>query len=156
MKRAILPLLFTLISPPLAAQQAGQANVGPDSLGIQGYDPVSYFNASGPLKGNPAIRAVHEGIVYQFASRENAAAFEARPAQYVPAWGGWCGHAMALRGEKVVINPTCYKIIDGRNVLFYKTVWANALSNWEKELARTPEPQLMGQGDRFWANLLTP
>ena len=80
----------------------------------------------------------------------NKNTFIANPNKYEPAWGGWCGHAMAMRGEKVEINPLCYKIVNGRNVLFFKSIWANALTNWEKEIKSTPENDLMKKGDQFW------
>lgn len=122
-------------------------------IAIDGYDPVSYF-MDGPKKGNAKFAYDLDGVVYHFVNADNLAEFKSNPARYEPAWGGWCGHAMALRGEKVEINPECYKIIDGRNVLFFRTFYANALTNWEKELAKTPESQLMKMGDNFWSNTL--
>ncbi len=125
-------------------------NLEENNLAIQGYDPVSYFNNAKPLKGKKELQLKHRGVIYQFANAANLELFRTQPEQYEPVWGGWCGHAMAKRGEKVAINPTCFKIIDGRNVLFYKTIWANALYNWNKELKTTPEGQLMEKGDAFW------
>jgi hypothetical protein len=93
-------------------------------------------------------------VIYWFANAENLTEFKTNPAQYEPAWGGWCGHAMAVRGEKVEINPVCYKIVNGRNVLFFKTFYANALTNWEKEIKTTPENTLMTKGDGFWGATL--
>lgn len=124
-----------------------------DRLAIDGYDPVSYFRG-GPKKGNTNLAYDYNGVVYRFANAQNLADFKASPDQYEPAWGGWCGHAMAVRGEKVEINPECYKIINGRNVLFFRTFYANALTNWEKEIKKTPENTLMKQGDDFWAKII--
>lgn len=122
-------------------------------VAIDGYDPVSYFNG-GPKKGNAKLAYDYNGVVYHFANANNLAVFKASPDKYEPVWGGWCGHAMALRGEKVEINPECYKIVNGRNVLFFKTFYANALTNWEKEIKKTPENTLMKQGDDFWKKTL--
>ncbi|MBK8195580.1 MAG: YHS domain protein [Lewinellaceae bacterium] len=124
-----------------------------DGLAIDGYDPVSYFK-SGPKKGKATFSYNYDGIVYHFANAENLTEFKGNPGKYEPVWGGWCGHAMAVRGEKVEINPECYKIVDGRNVLFFKTFYANALTNWEKEIKKTPEKTLMKQGDDFWTKTL--
>ncbi len=124
-----------------------------DRLAIDGYDPVSYFKG-GPKKGKPEIAYDYDGVIYRFASAANLTEFKSNPGKYEPVWGGWCGHAMALRGEKVEINPECYKIVNGRNVLFFKTFYANALTNWEKELKTTPENTLMKKGDDFWAKIL--
>jgi YHS domain-containing protein len=122
-------------------------------LAMDGYDPVSYFKG-GPKKGTPSRAYDYDGVIYQFANAENLAEFKTNPAKYEPVWGGWCGHAMALRGEKVEINPECYKIVNGRNVLFFKTFYANALTNWEKEIKTTPENTLMAKGDDFWGKTL--
>ncbi|MCB0543837.1 MAG: hypothetical protein KDC70_09970 [Saprospiraceae bacterium] len=124
-----------------------------DHVAIDGYDPVSYFKG-GPKKGKSEFSYEYEGVIYRFSNADNMRLFKDSPGHYEPAWGGWCGHAMAVRGEKVEINPECYKIINGRNVLFFKTFYANALSNWEKEIKKTPENTLMEQGDRFWTKTL--
>lgn len=124
-----------------------------DGVAIDGYDPVSYFK-DGPKKGSSAQSYTYDGVIYHFASAENLTEFKTNPTKYEPVWGGWCGHAMAVRGEKVEINPECYKIVNGRNVLFFKTFYANALSNWEKEIKKTPENTLMQQGDNFWTKTL--
>ncbi len=142
----------------LAAQNDNPArqkhfNLDRKHLAIQGYDAVSYFNAKAPQKGKSEFRLVHNGVVYYFRNAANLKTFQANPGKYEPAWGGWCGHAMALRGEKVAINPLAYKIIDGRNVLFYKNLLGDALANWEKEIRTTPEGRLMEQGDQFWRSV---
>lgn len=122
-------------------------------VAIDGYDPVSYFKG-GPKKGSASRAYDYDGVIYHFASAENLAEFKTNPAKYEPVWGGWCGHAMAARGEKVEINPECYKIVNGRNVLFFKTFYANALTNWEKEIKTTPENTLMAKGDDFWGKTI--
>ncbi len=94
-------------------------------VAIDGYDPVSYFKG-GPKKGNAQMAYDYNGVIYHFANAQNLTEFKTNPDKYEPVWGGWCGHAMALRGEKVEINPECYKIVDGRNVLFFKTFYASA------------------------------
>lgn len=124
-----------------------------DHIAIDGYDPVSYFKG-GPKKGNSGQAYEYNGVVYHFAHAANLAEFKTNPAKYEPVWGGWCGHAMAVRGEKVDINPEFYKIVNGRNVLFFKSFYANALTNWEKEIKKTPENTLMIKGDDFWAKIL--
>jgi len=34
--------------------------------------------------------------------------------------------------------------------LFFRSFYANALTNWEKEIKKTPENTLMQKGDDFW------
>jgi YHS domain-containing protein len=151
----ILWSLFSLVGiPGEATQRQRHFRLTSAQVALDGYDPVSYFQ-SGPLKGKSGISYELQGIQYFFATEANKNTFMADPSKYEPAWGGWCGHAMALRGEKVEINPLCFKIIQGRNVLFYKTFWANALTNWEKEIKTTPENTLMKKGDDFWNSIVT-
>lgn len=158
--RFILITIVLLYTWPLQAQSEENRlehyNLKDDRLAIQGYDPVSYFNNAKPLKGKADLRYEYRGVIYRFATAENLETFRAKPDQYEPAWGGWCGQAMAENGAKVAINPKCYKIIDGRNVLFYKTIWANALKKWNKTTGTAPEEKLMKQGDEYWENTIDP
>ncbi len=161
----IFIILFTSLTSLIAKSSSGvkptddpslrikHFRLSPLHLALDGYDPVSYFQ-SGPVKGKSSITYDYKGIRYHFANDVNKNEFITKPDLYEPAWGGWCGHAMAVRGEKVEINPLCYKIINNRNVLFYKTFWANALTNWENEIKKTPENELMKKGDQFWSGIL--
>lgn len=157
MNLIIIHLLWNLISlsinPGEPIQRQKHFRLTSAHVALDGYDPVSYFQ-SGPVKGKQNINYDQEGVKYLFVNEANKNKFIAEPSKYEPAWGGWCGHAMAVKGEKVEINPLCYKIIQGRNVLFYKTFWANALTNWEKEIKTTPENTLMKKGDDFWNSIV--
>ncbi|MFM9950391.1 MAG: YHS domain-containing (seleno)protein [Saprospiraceae bacterium] len=136
--------------PTSREQRIKHFRLDKNHVAIGGYDPVSYFKSSGPKKGKAGLAYDFDGVIYWFANAKNLNEFKTNPVQFEPVWGGWCGHAMAVRGEKVEINPVCYKIVNGRNVLFYKTFYANALTNWEKEIKKTPEQDLMVKGDDFW------
>ncbi|MFN0215240.1 MAG: YHS domain-containing (seleno)protein [Saprospiraceae bacterium] len=169
----VMTTQYTAIAPPSTPEnrnvdsilsQSGQSNrdqrikhfrLDKNRVAMDGYDPVSYFKSTGPQKGNTTLAYDFDGVIYWFANAANLAEFKTNPAVFEPVWGGWCGHAMALRGEKVEINPVCYKIVNGRNVLFFKTFYANALTNWEKELKKTPEQTLMTKGDDFWGKLFS-
>jgi len=145
----------TTVNEQLPNQRTKHFRLDKNRVAIDGYDPVSYFKTSGAKKGSASQAYDYDGVIYWFANADNLAEFKKNPAKYEPVWGGWCGHAMALRGEKVEINPECYKIVNGRNVLFFKTFYANALTNWEKEIKKTPENTLMKQGDNFWEKTLS-
>jgi YHS domain-containing protein len=111
------PLLFTTLSlifavfgnteDDLIRQKNFRLNSA--NIAMNGYDPVSYFRA-GPEKGSKSIIHLYRGIYYWFKTEANRDEFISNPGKYEPAWGGWCGHAMALQGEKVEINPLCYFI----------------------------------------------
>lgn len=102
------------------------------NLAIDGYDPVSYFSGGKPAKGNASITSTWHGVKYQFATKENRDLFNAKPDEYAPTYGGWCATAMGAKGAKVEVDPTNYKIKDGRLHLFYKDFFSNALSDWNK------------------------
>jgi YHS domain-containing protein len=118
------------------------------ALALDGYDATSYFDAAsnkGPVKGVAAITSRYRGVVYRFATESNRDRFNADPEKFVPTYGGWCATAMA-RGEKVEIDPTNYKVTNGRLFLFYKGFLGNAKKDWDKD-----ESGLEKSADREWA-----
>ena len=124
-----------------------QYNLGPDHLALSGYDPVGYLKQSKATKGQKAISSTYRGVTYYFASDENRKLFLAAPDTYLPTYGGWCATAMA-RGEKVEIDPTNFKVTNGRLFLFFKAFYANALKDWNKD-----EANLTTQADAHWKSL---
>jgi YHS domain-containing protein len=114
---------------------------------LQGYDPVAYFTKNAATKGLPALHAEYQGVTYQFASLENKKAFTEHPEKYLPTYGGWCATAMA-KGEKVEIDPTNFKVTNGRLFLFFKAFYANALKDWNKD-----ETGLMAKADANWKKI---
>jgi len=84
-------------------------------LALRGYDPVSYFTG-GPVAGDAKHALVHKGATYYFANAENAAAFGADPARYLPSFGGFCAYGVSV-GKKFDGDPTIYKIVEGRTHL---------------------------------------
>ena len=134
----------------MAADQnrSKQFNIGKSGLAVKGYDPVSYHTGEA-LKGSETITADHDGMQFRFVSEANRAAFEANPAKYMPAYGGWCAWAM-LEGDKVDINPDRYKIINGQTYLFYDGFFGNTLKKWNKKAEKTPEPDLVQLADDHW------
>ncbi len=117
-------------------------------LALEGYDPVSYFTAGGPKKGKTSLTSSFQGVVYRFASAEHLELFAADPLRYVPTYGGWCASAMGDGGRKVEIDPTNYKVKDGRLFLFYKSLLGDARKDWDKHEA-TWEPA----ADTYWKSI---
>src|SRR5262245_19169700 len=124
-----------------------QYNLGADKIAISGYDPVGYFTQNKALKGRKDISLVHRGITYFFASEENKRLFAESPDKYLPAYGGWCATAMA-KGEKVEIDPTNFKVTNGRLFLFFKAFYANAIKDWNKD-----EANLTAKADLNWKKI---
>jgi hypothetical protein len=93
-----------------------------ESVGLVGYDPVSYFPEGGgrPAKGLISISAEHDGVTYRFTTEEHKAAFLKNPTKYLPAFGGWCTWAVAELGKRVDIDPESYLVKNGRLLVFYR------------------------------------
>ena len=118
------------------------------SLAIQGYDPVSYFDSK-PKEGKESLKYVYKGVTYQFINEVNLTKFKASPEKYEPAYGGWCAYAMGNDGSKVEVDPETFKIIDGKIYLFYNFWGTNTLTDWNKN-----EKTLKNKGDQNWKKIV--
>jgi YHS domain-containing protein len=120
MKHTLLSLLtvFALATGSRAADNAGKSLVlkTRDGLAIEGYDPVAYFTDMKPVRGKAKISSEHEGARYLFASAEHKALFDANPAKYAPAYGGYCGYAASINRLSPV-SPDWWQIEDGKLIL---------------------------------------
>jgi YHS domain-containing protein len=127
---------------PFAAMAADEHYVV-DGAAIGGYDPVAYHTVGAATKGSADYQAEYQGQVWQFASAENRDLFQADPANYAPAYGGWCS-AGASKGKKVATQPEFFAVVDGQLYLnsseaahvglFLKdtaTVIAKGEANWK-------------------------
>jgi YHS domain-containing protein len=121
MKKLLLTLAaaFTLAGAAFADHEPGHKVLvlkNRDGAAILGYDAVAYFTDHKAMKGNPKIQSEYEGAKYYFASTEHKALFDANPAKYAPAYGGYCGYAASI-DRLSPISPEWFQIIDGRLVL---------------------------------------
>ena len=105
-----------------------------NGVGIEGYDPVSYFQ-SGPAKGDKNFSTSYDGIFYYFKSQANLDKFKSSPKKYLPQFKGWCAFAIADGPSLADINPKTYWINDGKLYLFYNKFFVNTLSSWKKDPA---------------------
>ena len=129
-----------IAAAPVRAQTAGGVNAV-DGVALRGFDPVAYFEQHKPVKGTPAATATYNGVTYEFASKEHAAAFEKDPAKYVPTFNGFCATAVA-EGVKADADPHEFVVYSGKLNVFYSEaarthfvkdepgVSAKATSNW--------------------------
>ena len=110
--------------PRVSAAEASRKshNLLGESVGLVGYDPVSYFPEGGgrPAKGLISISVEHEDVTYRFATEAHKAAFAKNPAKYVPAFGGWCAWAVGELGKRVDVDPESYVVMNGRLLVFYR------------------------------------
>lgn len=100
-------------------------------VAIDGYCPVAYFVADGPLIGLPEYSSTFEDKTYHFVSAEAKSAFDGNPAKFVPAFGGFCAYGKSLK-ENFPIDPTNYKIVEDRLFLFLKNDETDALALWNQ------------------------
>lgn len=119
-------------------------NINDNGVLLEGYDPVAFFTANKPVKGNPDIKTTWHEATYHFASQENKDLFEAMPEKYAPQYGGYCGYAVSL-GHLAPIDVNFFSIIDGRLIFQHNQ---RALDGWNKN------PMSLQLADKYWPKLL--
>lgn len=121
--------------------------VNTDASGVAlqgGHDPVAFFTEGKPVQGDKRWQARHEGATYWFASVENQRAFEAEPARYTPAYGGYCGYAASI-GRVSPIDVDYFQVLDGRLVLQHNQ---RAFDLWNEDV-----PASLGKADANWPGI---
>ena len=103
-----------------------------DGIGLGGYDPVSYRQDNGPVKGSSEFVVEHEGTRYLFSSEANAEAFGERPDYYLPAYAGFCAITLAL-GRVTCPEYTNFKIENDQLLLFEVTGFTNGRTLWNSD-----------------------
>jgi len=141
-----LILLFTIAFSSLTAQNIDY-NLKKGFV-VNGYDVVSYFNYN-PTEGNNKYKATFEGVNYKFSSEKNLNEFNKNQKKYIPQYGGYCAYAIAVKSEKVSINPETFLIKDGKLYLFYNAWGTNTLNLWKQN----NEEQLQETGDTNWEKI---
>jgi YHS domain-containing protein len=113
-------------------------------VGAGGYDVVSYTQG-GPKKGDAKFAASYNGAKWYFSSAENMKAFEASPAKYAPAFGGYCAYAVA-NGVTAKGDPLLWKIVGGR---LYLNLNKQAYKRWNDDI-----PGNIASGNANWPKVL--
>ena len=137
----VLPFLAWMLFATAAT--AGDTNLSFRGIAIQGHDPVAYFTDAKPVPGDANITASHDGAIYQFASEDHKAAFEADPARYAPQYGGYCAYA-AAQGAKASVEPEQFTVFDGKLYLNFN---ADVRQRWNQDRAGYIE-----KADAYWAS----
>ena len=151
MKKHLLTAIATLALAVCnyAADAGGKSLVlkNTQGLAIEGYDSVAYFIDNKPTKGSAKFSSEYDGAKFLFASTERKALFDANPAKYAPAYGGYCGYAASI-GRLSPVSPEWFQIEDGKLILqhnkkafdlFNKELKPNVVkadSNWPGLVAR--------------------
>ncbi len=121
-------------------------NVNSKNQAIRGYDTVAYFTVGKPTKGVLAYSYDWEGATWLFANAEHLERFKANPLAYIPQYGGYCAWAVAAKGKLANIDPTVWKIVDGKLYL-----------NYNKKIGKRWQQAAKGfivEGDQQWPELL--
>ncbi len=111
------------------AQASDEVFIDKQGVAIRGYDPVSYFKGQGQ-QGQPTFASKYDGVTYYFSSAENKATFDAKPAAYVPQYGGYCALGTAY-GGKFRTDPSTGKVVDGK-LYFNKN--PDVAKSWSKDI----------------------
>ena len=130
--------------------KAGEARhfVNTDGYGVAlqgGHDPVAFFTQGKPVQGQKRWQSRYDGATYWFASEENLKTFEADPAQYEPAFGGYCGYAASINRVSPV-DVDYFQILDGRLVLQHNQ---KALDKWNEDV-----PGNLSKADANWPGIV--
>ncbi len=127
----------------LAAPAARGETTRIEALGLNGYDPVSYFMPDGPRGGSARFELPWNGQVWRFALEANRAAFQRDPTVYLPRLGGFDA-AGILDRRLVEADPTVFAILDGHLYLFRDA---------ERRQRFLEDPALARQAEAIWPGL---
>ena len=122
-------------------------NVPSSGLALEGYCPVCYIAANKAAKGSPEFSYDYKGVTYWFVSAPVRDTFAADPEKYVPAYGGWCAVGVAL-GQRFPVDPTNFKVVNGRIMLFLKNKDIDGVGIWNKN-----EAENLKKADANWQKL---
>ena len=84
-------------------------------------------------------------MTYYLVSADAKRAFDTDPERYIPAYGGWCAFGMAVQ-DKFPIDPTNFKIVDGRLLVFLRNKNVDARELWNKG----NESELIAKAGAHW------
>lgn len=147
MLKSILTAAALAVALPTSVQ-AAEAPVYTgtfSNVAVSGYDPVAYFTAGKPVKGDKKFTATYKGAEFRFASAANQAAFQKDPARYAPQYGGYCAWAVS-QGYTASADPTVWKVVGGKLYLNYNK---DVGEKWSKDI-----PGHIAAADKNWPRVL--
>ncbi len=128
MTRRIIALILVVFASGLNAEPGIERSGSQElNIAIQGYSPVSYFSRNIAEKGSPEFAVEYDGKIYHLTSRQQTETFRENPEAYIPLFAEFCPYSLAL-GRKVSIDPTNFKIIGGKLLLFHNSAgWSETM-----------------------------
>jgi YHS domain-containing protein len=121
-------------------------NIDDSAIALDGYSPVSYLEKGVAERGRREHSAEHNGVRYFFTDEGQRQRFLANPDRYAPAFGGWCAFGMSV-GKRFRSDPTRFKVVDGKLLVFLNDIEVDALELWNKGEDR----ELMAKAEEEWA-----
>lgn len=116
-RNVVLTLLLAISAAAVEAKDAiNSTRFG--NLAIEGTDPVAYFRAGGPVKGQSDYEYEWNDARWRFSSAENRDLFANDPQRYAPQFGGYCAYAVS-QGYTAGIDPKAWTIVDDKLYLNY-------------------------------------
>lgn len=114
-------------------------------VALEGYCPVAYFAVDKAVRGKPEYASTHNDVTYHFVSDDARSMFELNPEKHIPAFGGWCAFGMSIQ-DKFPVDPTNFKIVDGRLMVFLRNADIDARALWNKG----DEAELTSKASAHW------
>ena len=127
-----------------ARDKVAPVNQDRAGLALQGYDPVAYFQAGQPARGDAKFSHTWMEATWRFRLAEHRDLFMATPEKYAPQFGGYCAWAVS-NGYTAKIDPEAWRIVDGKLYLNYNK---EVQQMWQKDVAQRIEA-----GNRNWPTL---
>ncbi len=138
-------------APAAKAPTAATMNLLGPGVGVEGFDPVSYWPEGGgkPVQGTIKLTFLHEGVAYRFATEKNLATFKTNPSHFLPQYGGYCAWALGAINQRVDVNPHHFVIRDGKLYLFFSDANVVTRDLWKQDTAA-----LIEKADAAYGKLL--
>ena len=136
--------IFLLLIIGLFSIQLYAGQNSTNTVGLNGYDAVSYHTDQKAVKGNGNYVVNHNGVTYLFSSEQNKVDFEKNPDKYLPAYGGYCAFGVAI-GKKFSADPEVWEIVDG---ILYLNLDQGIQKEWHKDTAEN-----IKKADKNWKKI---
>ncbi len=111
---------------------------------IRGYDPVAYFTAGEPVKGNKNFQLTWNNADWYFSSQQNLNLFKANPEKYAPQYGGYCAYGLS-GGHKAPTDNNAWAIVNNKLYLNYSP-------EVKKEWLKNQKERIV-KADKYWPEI---
>lgn len=120
-------------------------NLDDSAIALGGHSPVSMVDHDRAELGSPDHKVQHDGVTYYLTNADQRDAFMADPTRYEPAFGGWCAFGMSI-DKQFRTDPTSFKVVDGRLLVFLNDLEVDALALWDQG----DQDELMAKATTAW------